>query len=100
LADGPLTAYDLEALSAVPQTVVLSACDAGRGDGALGLASVLLSIGARTVIAPVTPVRDSDSPAFMQGLHRLLASGIAPARALAMLERPPGVLGVQCFGAG
>jgi hypothetical protein len=100
LADGPLTAYDLEAHSAVPQTVVLSACDAGRGDGALGLASVLLSIGARTVIAPVTPVRDADSPAFMQALHRLLASGTAPAQALATLDRPPGVLGVQCFGAG
>jgi hypothetical protein len=100
LADGPLTAYDLEALCAVPQTVVLSACDAGQGDGPLGLASVLLSLGTRTVIAPVTPILDADSPAFMQALHRLLAAGTGPAQALAALDRPPGVLGVQCFGAG
>ncbi|MEO5875942.1 MAG: CHAT domain-containing protein, partial [Streptosporangiaceae bacterium] len=100
LADGPLTGYDLDALRPVPPTVVLSACDAGRGTGALGLASVLLSIGARTVIAPVTPVRDADSPAFMHALHTALAQGTPPAQALAGLPRPPGVLGFQSFGAG
>ncbi|MGQ0774132.1 MAG: CHAT domain-containing protein, partial [Pseudonocardiales bacterium] len=63
LADGPLTVYDLERLDAVPHTVVLAACDAGRsvmraGDEPLGLSAAFLGLGTRQLVAPVVPIPD------------------------------------------
>jgi hypothetical protein len=101
LADGPLTAYDLETLGTPPRVVVLSACDAGRaGEAFMGLPGVLLAFGTRFVIASVTPVRDEPAAAFMTAVHAGLAGGVAPARALAAVPREPGVLGFTCFGGG
>jgi tetratricopeptide (TPR) repeat protein len=101
LADGPLTAYDLETLRVAPRLVVLSACDAGRGGEAfMGLPGVLLAFGTATVIASVTPVHDETARDFMIALHGHLARGVAPARALAAVPRAPGVLGFTSFGAG
>ncbi|WP_307801305.1 CHAT domain-containing protein [Actinomadura violacea] len=103
LADGPLTVHDLDALAAPPRVVVLSACDIGRsaeGDAAVGMAGVLLALGAATVIASVAPVRDATTPGFMAAFHTGLASGLPPARALAAVERSPGVAGFLCFGSG
>jgi CHAT domain-containing protein len=105
LADGPLWAYDLEALHRAPRRVVLAACDAGRaevhaGEAVVGIAGVLLGFGARTVVASVTPVGDEATGALMRGLHRRLAAGVPPARALADTPRPPGAIGFVCFGAG
>ncbi|POM22740.1 CHAT domain protein [Actinomadura rubteroloni] len=103
MADGPLLAHDLEDIASVPPLVVLSACDAGRstgGEAVLGLPGVLLALGARTVIAPVTRVADAESPAFMAALHRALAAGTPPAWALARAPATPGTAGFLCFGAG
>ena len=57
---------------------MLSACnvamDAAVGGGALlGLASSLMTFGAGTVIAPLTPVSDERLVAVMVRLHRWLA---------------------------
>ncbi|HEU5160708.1 MAG TPA: CHAT domain-containing protein [Streptosporangiaceae bacterium] len=101
LADGPLTAYDLETLRVPPRLVVVSACDAGRaGEAFMGLPGVLLAFGTATVIASVTPVRDETARRFMVAVHRHLARGAPPAHALAAVPRSPGVLGFTCFGAG
>ncbi len=93
LHDGPLTVYDLEGLRAVPDTVVLPACDAGvadvrAGDELIGTTSALLGLGVATVIAPIAPVSDSHTTAVMLRLHRLLAAGVEPAVALAEAVAP------------
>lgn len=88
LADGQLTAYDLERLRQVPETVVLAACDMGSrsalvSDEALGFASILLAQGVACVIAPVIPVPDAATAQFMVDLHRVMAGGASPALAVA-----------------
>ncbi|MDL4775083.1 MULTISPECIES: CHAT domain-containing protein [Thermomonosporaceae] len=103
LADGPLMVHDLEEWTAAPRLVVLSACDVGRADGGdavIGMAGALLALGAATVIASVTPVRDAATHRFMHAFHAGLAAGLGPARALASAPRSPGVTGFLCFGAG
>lgn len=100
MADGPLLTHDLEGLVRPPRVVVLSACDAGRAEDVMGMASVLLASGTTCVIASVTPVRDEPARDFMVAFHRLLATGLSPARALAAVPRRPGILGFQCFGTG
>jgi CHAT domain-containing protein/tetratricopeptide (TPR) repeat protein len=110
-ADGPLTVHDLERLTEPPDLVVLSACDAGRsdvlpGDELLGLASALLAMGTRTLVAAVLPVDDGVTGELMVGLHRQLTGGQGPAVALAAAraELPPErayrAAGFLCFGAG
>ncbi len=110
-ADGPLTVHDLERLAEPPGLVVLSACDAGRsdvlpGDELLGLASALLAMGTRTLVAAVLPVDDEVTGELMVGLHRHLAEGTGPAVALAAAraelppERARRAAGFLCFGAG
>ena len=88
LADGPLTVYDLERLSAAPRIVVLPACQSGvtavrAGDELVGLVAALLALGTRTVVGTVLPVRDAVAGALMDSFHRLLRCGSAPAAALA-----------------
>ena len=88
LADGPLTVYDLERAGAGPQTVVLSACDAARagvqpGDELMGAGAALLSLGVRSVVAPLLAVSDRATTPMMVDLHRQLAQGRQPAEALA-----------------
>ncbi|MDW5325058.1 CHAT domain-containing protein [Plantactinospora sp. KLBMP9567] len=88
LADGPLTVYDLERLATAPDTVVLPACQSGvaavrAGDELLGLASALLALGTRTVVATVLPVADGATEPLMRDFHRRLRSGQRPAAALA-----------------
>lgn len=81
LHDGPLTVYDLEALPAAPEIVVLPACNAARssvydGDELLGTAAALLQSGVRSIIAPVTVVPDATVvPDLMNELHRHLLAG-------------------------
>jgi tetratricopeptide (TPR) repeat protein len=87
LAGGPLMLRDLEALSTVPSLVVLSACGAGQGvetasGQLLGLGSVLLGSGVRTVVAAVLPVVDVSLPGPMEILHTRLALGDSPGHAL------------------
>lgn len=87
LADGPLTIHHLERLHAVPSLVVLSACEAAanrhyRSGGALGPASALTALGARSVLAPLRPVADGVTCELMIRFHRHLASGLSPSAAL------------------
>ena len=91
LADGPLTAYDLERLKQPPRQVVLSACDSGRstvhpGGEVLGLAAVLLALGTTSLVASVIPVPDHASSRLMLRFHRLLDEGDRPAQALARAQ--------------
>jgi CHAT domain-containing protein len=91
LADGPLMAYDLERLARPPGTVVLSACDSAtssvQGEELLGLAVVLLHIGAGCVVGTVAPVPDETVLAVTGGLHQLIAAGVPPHDALARTVR-------------
>jgi tetratricopeptide (TPR) repeat protein len=92
LADGPLTVYDIERAGAGPQTVVLSACDAARagvqpGDELMGAGAALLSLGVRTVVAPLLPVSDRATTPMMVDFHRQLSQGRRPAEALAAAGR-------------
>jgi CHAT domain-containing protein/tetratricopeptide (TPR) repeat protein len=88
LHGGPLTVYDLERLSATPDTVVLAACDSGvgsvrPGDELLGFTTALFAGGTRSVIASVIPVPDVATASLMDAFHRGVVSGLAPAHALA-----------------
>lgn len=91
LADGPLMAYDLERMAVPPDAVVLSACDsasgAGPGEEMLGLAVALLHVGTRCVVASVTRVPDRATLEVMVPLHRRIAAGQAPHRALSRTVR-------------
>jgi CHAT domain-containing protein len=115
LADGPLTAYELERLRRPPGVVVLSACDSGRsavqpGDELLGLGAVLLGAGTRTLIASVLPVPADRTADLMLDLHARLRDGTGPAAALAAAQRDLAAHGdalahataaaFHCIGAG
>jgi hypothetical protein len=114
LADGPLTVYDLESLDQAPALCVLSACDSGLsevhpGDELMGLAATLLALGTATIVASVVPVPDDATGTLMEAFHRLLASGLGPAEALARAQAGTGDdeaeplaarAGFVCFGAG
>jgi tetratricopeptide (TPR) repeat protein len=114
LADGPLMVYDLEQMPRVPPTVVLAACDSGRhvvyaGDELLGLAATFLAKGAQQLVASVVPVPDAATAPLMVELHKRLASGLAPAAALAQAQQSVGhdggaelaaAAGFVCVGAG
>lgn len=88
LVDGPVTLYDFERLSAVPHTVVLSACDAATtrvpaGDEIIGTAMTLIGIGVRAVIAPLLPVSDVAVGDLMVDVHHELRRGVTAPGALA-----------------
>jgi len=105
LAGGPLMAYDLLYLDAVPQHVVLSACDVGRismrpGDEPLGLVATLLHAGSRTVVAAAAPVADAVAAEVMGQYHRSLRAGQPPAAALAAATAANPLAAFSCFGAG
>ena len=115
LADGPLTAYELERLPRAPGCVVLSACDVGLsavrpGDELLGFTSVLLGAGTRSLIASVLPVPADLTTTLMLDLHRGMCAGESPAVALAAAQRTLARDGDDlarataaafvCFGAG
>lgn len=91
LADGPLTAYELEGLHRPPDCVVLPACDSGLsavrpGDELMGFTAGLLALGARTVIASVLPLPAEPTIALMLDLHRRIDAGCSPAAALAAAQ--------------
>ena len=110
LADGPLNAYELQRLRRPPGLVVLSACDLALstsqpGDELLGLATALLALGTRTVVASVVPVPDAAARRLTLAFHRNLAAGDGPAEALAQaqaaqISRNPAVGGFLCLGRG
>jgi CHAT domain-containing protein len=88
MTDGPVFAHELDQRGDAPEHVVLSACEVGLatirpGDEALGLASVLLHLGTRSVIAGVARVGDAVAEQTMAGYHAKLATGIDSSVALA-----------------
>lgn len=88
LVDGPLFAYELDHTSRAAEHVVLAACELGQatirpGDEALGLTSVLLRLGTRSVISGVARVPDDVAAEVMTGYHTALAAGVDSASALA-----------------
>jgi hypothetical protein len=113
VADGPLTVYDLEHLSATPQRVVLAACDSGvpaerPGDEILGLLTALFSLDTGAVVASVVPVPDLDTTTLMLALHHhvraggSLAEGLAAARGALDATSATGfavATAFVCFGA-
>lgn len=105
LADGPLFAHELEGADLSGSLVVLSSCEVGRatvrpGGEVLGMASVLLRLGADTVIAALAPIRDDVAASVMPALHRRIAAGepapTALARTAAVADVP---VPLACFTA-
>ena len=91
LADGPLYAYELDADTGIAGFVVLSACEAGLstvgpGDEGLGLTSVLLHLGAHSVLAGVAQVRDDIAAELMERVHHSMKRGADSAAALAAAQ--------------
>jgi len=91
LADGPLFAHELEGTDLSGSVVVLSACEVGRatvrpGGEVLGLASVLLRLGADAVVASLAPLRDDVAARVAPAFHRALREGASPAAALAAVD--------------
>jgi CHAT domain-containing protein len=114
LGDGDFNVYDLERLHDPPDLMVLSACDSGytdtrAGDELTGVTSALLSMGAKSVVASVGLVPDSEATSdLMVSFHRGLISGANPAHALATaqsqsLTTPDGYIAAAsflCIGGG
>jgi len=110
LADGPLTALDIQGLRRAPDMLVLSACDVALskrhpGDELLGLSAALLASGTRTIVASVVPVPDAAARRLMLAFHRRLAAGASPAAALAEAQAGlradrSALAGFLCLGIG
>jgi tetratricopeptide (TPR) repeat protein len=89
LVDGPLAVHEMESLHRSPATVVLSACDSGLaeprpGSEWMGMATALLTLGTRSLVASVMPVPDAEPTLIlMEGLHRRLVRRVPVAAALA-----------------
>ncbi|WP_347354411.1 CHAT domain-containing protein [Intrasporangium sp.] len=88
LHDGPVFAHELQPTGVRADHVVLSACDVGSvsfrpGEEALGLAASVLALGARSVVAAVSPVPDAVAAAAMVAHHRGLVAGRSSDVALA-----------------
>jgi tetratricopeptide (TPR) repeat protein len=107
LADGLWFGYDIDQLEAVPDVVLLSACEVGRstvrwGEELIGMATAWLHAGTRCVIASPAAVADQAAYDALLAVHRGLASGLTPAAALAAAvptataDRPP--VPFLCFG--
>jgi CHAT domain-containing protein len=109
LADGELTVHDLELAESVPEFVVLSSCDSGLsavhpGEELMGLASSLLGMGTRCLIASVSPVPDDVACRVMGRLHEHVTRGTGPAEALVLARSAFGdgmaAASFICLGAG
>jgi tetratricopeptide (TPR) repeat protein len=106
LADGPLTVYDLESLGRAPNLLILSACDSALsgihpGDELMGVASALLALGSKTLIASVAPVDDEYTRTLMTALHTGLGANVRPAQALAKAQAEhPEAPAFICLGSG
>ena len=108
LVDGPWFGYDIDRLSRVPSTVVLSACELGRsavrwGAETIGMTVAWLHAGTSCVIASPARVDDDVACEVLAHTHEGLAAGQPPAVALAearVQTDPDAVVPFICFGAG
>jgi CHAT domain-containing protein len=113
LYDGPATAYDLERLQ-TPSLVVLSACSSGitaqrtKGE-VLGLATVFLDAGTKSLVAATIPLPDELTVDVMTTFHTQLRDGKTVAESLAHIVAnsdmgtPEGLItacALTCFGRG
>ncbi len=112
LADGPLAVHELEGLGRSPATVILSACDSGLaeprpGNEWMGMATALLTLGTRSLVASVMPVPDANPTlVLMEALHRGLVVRkpvpVALASAIAAMPTEPETLATRaafvCMG--
>jgi len=107
LVDGPWYGYDIDQLRAVPDVVVLSACEVGAstvrwGEELIGMAGAWLHAGTRRVVASAAAVNDVAAFEALVGVHEQLAAGVDPAVALAnavpavSADSPP--VPLVCFG--
>jgi hypothetical protein len=88
LVDGPWFGYDIDQLPAVPDVVLLSACEVGRssvrwGEELIGMTAAWLHAGARCVVASPAAVNDDAAHDALVRVHEALAAGTDPASALA-----------------
>ncbi|HET7067417.1 MAG TPA: CHAT domain-containing protein, partial [Nocardioides sp.] len=97
----------IDQLNAVPDIVLLSACEVGRstlrgGEELIGMTAAWLHAGTRCVIASAAAINDAVAHDVLVAVHRELSSGQAPAAALARAlaevdpDGPPAPL--ICFG--
>ncbi len=80
MSDGDVYAHELPVTGVSAGHVVLSACEAGTaevrpGGESLGLASTLVALGVRCVVAAVAPIRDDAAASVMARYHSSLAAG-------------------------
>ncbi len=93
LADGGLTAFDIQGLRLVrAPLVVLSACetaraDEARGDEAIGLVRAFLVAGASRVIAAQWSIDDAVTAEWMRDLHAELAAGSSVSMAVSRIQK-------------
>ncbi|MFN8195960.1 MAG: CHAT domain-containing protein, partial [Nocardioidaceae bacterium] len=95
LVDGPWFGYDIDQLAAVPDVVLLSACEVGRsqvrfGEELIGMTAAWQHAGVRWVIASAAAVNDDVAHDVLVDVHRGLATGLDPAAALAAALPPAG----------
>ena len=106
LVDGTLFGYDIDRMSEVPDTVVLSACEVGRsslrwGEEAIGMTRIWLHAGTRCVIAAPVIVADDAACELLGAMHTGLVAGVPPAEALADAAGSTGIVApFQVHGAG
>jgi hypothetical protein len=107
LVDGPWFGYDIDQLPAVPDVVLLSACELGRssvrwGEELIGMTTAWLHAGARCVVASAAAVSDEVAHDVLVRVHRGLGDGEQPASALARALPAVGAGGPPapfvCFG--
>jgi hypothetical protein len=91
LADGRLTAHDLENIRLRAQLVVLSACESGRagalGGDMVGLTQAFLGAGARALLVSQWRLHDPMAAAFMERFYQTPDALSRPAQALTQTMR-------------
>jgi hypothetical protein len=96
LVGGPWFGYDIDQLPAVPDVVLLSACEVGRssvrwGEELIGMTAAWLHAGARCVVASPAAVNDLAAHDALVRVHEALSAGVDPATALAGTVAPVSV---------
>ncbi len=104
LDDGPLFAHELEGITLPDSLVVLSACEVGRatprpGGEVLGMAAVLLRLGAAAVVAALAPLRDERAAAVMPVAYSALRGGASVPSAIALACSTAEDVPLTCFAA-
>jgi len=89
--DGFLQVKEIYDLEMMPQLVVLSACQTGRGtlkrgEGVLGLPRVFFYAGAQSILSSLWRVRDKQTARFMNLFYTYLASGKSKAQSLQLAK--------------